>query len=95
MAEIIDFQTIINQSKTDKANSANLNDEDMTEEEKKQEAVVNLVCYLTDTILEQPKDDEIQLTVRLADLAHLCEGYMDLLKKVGEIQNAAKALMIE
>lgn len=89
MGKVINFQDVI-QSMTDKANSANLNDEAMTEEEKEQEAVVNLVCHLTDTILEEPKDDELQLTIRLADLAHICEGYMDLLKKVGEIQKAAK-----
>lgn len=91
MGKVINFQDVI-QSMTDKANSANLNDEGMTEEEKEQEAVINLVCHLTDTIFEEPKDDELQLTVRLADLAHLCEGYMGLLKKVGEIQKAAKEL---
>lgn len=94
MGKVINFQDVI-QSMTDKANSANLNDEVMTEEEKEQEAVVNLVCHLTDTILEEPKDDDLQLTIRLADLAHICEGYMDLLKKVGEIQKAAKELFGE
>lgn len=90
MAEIIKFQEIL-----DKAKEAEKNALNMSEVEKEQEAVINLVCHLTDTIFEEPKDDELQLTVRLADLAHLAEGYMELLKKVAEIQKAAQELFGE
>ena len=94
MGKVIDFKEVI-QSMTDKANSANLNDEEMTAEEKEQEAVVNIVCHLTNTELKEPQDDELSLTIRLADLANICEGYMKLLKQVGEIQKAAKELFGE
>lgn len=90
MAEIIKFQEIL-----DKAKEAEKNALNMSEVEKEQEAVINLVCHLTDTIFEEPKDDELRLTVRLADLAHLAEGYMELLKQVAEIKKAAQELFGE
>ena len=90
MAEIINFQEVL-----DKAKDAEKNALNMSEVEKEQEAVINLVCHLTDTIFEEPKDDELQLTVRLADLAHLAEGYMELLKQVAEIKKAAQELLGE
>ena len=90
MAEIINFQEVL-----DKAKDAEKNALNMSEVEKEQEAVINLVCHLTDTIFEEPKDDVLQLTVRLADLAHLAEGYMELLKQVAEIKKAAQELLGE
>ena len=50
MAEIIKFQEIL-----DKAKEAEKNALNMSEVEKEQEAVINLVCHLTDTIFEEPK----------------------------------------
>jgi hypothetical protein len=67
-----------------------IQDEDMSEEEMEQEALVNILLHLTNTELKEANDNELNLNIRLADLANIAKEYMKLLKQLGEIQKAAK-----
>lgn len=91
MAKIINFQNIINQSMYNKAKEVEtIRDEDMSEEEMEQEALVNILLHLTNTELKEANDNELNVNIRLADLANIAKEYMKLLRQLGEIQKAAK-----
>lgn len=91
MAQIINFQEVINQSMSNKAKEVEtIRDEDMSEEEMEQEALVNILLHLTNTELKEANDNELNLNIRLADLANIAKEYMKLLRQLGEIQKAAK-----
>lgn len=91
MAQIINFQEIINQSMSNKAKEVEtIQDEDMSEEEMEQEALVNILLHLTNTELKEANDNELNVNIRLADLANIAKEYMKLLRQLGEIQKVAK-----
>lgn len=91
MAQIINFQEVINQSMSNKAKEVEtIRDEDMSEEEMEQEALVNILLHLTNTELKEANDNELNVNIRLADLANIAKEYMKLLRQLGEIQKAAK-----
>jgi hypothetical protein len=100
MAQIINFQEVIEHSIATKTAqndffAEQITDENMTDEEKEQETLVNILLKVTETELKDPQNNELSLTIRLADLAHIAESYMDLLQKVADIQKAARELFEE